>query len=117
MFSGKADADMARFSVNTHAHIAAQITSASGSTHVVGSQAPSRATRLSYATFVTLVIVGFGLLDGLWNHTVKLVVFFLLGADRANMAGLPFPPVGSVFHEVTGPLSLVAAIFGRPTLP
>jgi hypothetical protein len=72
---------------------------------------PSRAARLSYVTLLTLVIVGFGVLDGLWNHTVKMVVFFLRGADRANMAGLPFPPVGSVFHEVTGPLPFVAAIF------
>lgn len=74
-------------------------------------QQPSRAARLSYATLVTLVIVGFGLQDGLWNHTVKMAVFFMRGADRAEMAGLPFPPVGSVFHEVTGVLAFVAAIF------
>jgi hypothetical protein len=72
---------------------------------------PSRAARLGYGTFVALVIIGFGLGDGLWNHTVKMTVFFLRGADRANMAGLPFPPVGSVFHEVTGVLAFVAAIF------
>jgi hypothetical protein len=71
----------------------------------------SRAARLSYGTFVALVILLFGLGDGLWNHTVKMTVFFLRGADRANMAGLPFPPVGSVFHEVTGVLAFVAAIF------
>jgi hypothetical protein len=52
---------------------------------------PSHAARLSYATFVTLVIVGFGLLDGLWNHTVKMTVFFLRGADRAEMAGCRSP--------------------------
>jgi hypothetical protein len=73
----------------------------------------SRAARLGYATLVTLVILGFGLQDGLWNHTVKLAVFFLRGADRANMAGLPSPPVGSVFHEVTGVLTFVAANFAR----
>jgi hypothetical protein len=71
----------------------------------------SRAARSSYATVVALIILGFGLQDGLWNHTVKLIVFYLRGADRANMAGLPFPPVGSVFHEVTGVLAFVAAIF------
>jgi hypothetical protein len=32
MFSDSADADMARFSVNTNAHLAAQVTSPSGST-------------------------------------------------------------------------------------
>jgi hypothetical protein len=71
----------------------------------------SRAARWSYATVVTLIILAFGLQDGLWNHTVKMTVFFLRGADRAEMAGLPFPPVGSVFHEVTGVLTFVAAIF------
>jgi hypothetical protein len=71
----------------------------------------SSAARLSYATLVTLLILGFGLLDGLWNHTVKMTIFFLRGADRATMAGLPFPPVGSVFYEVTGVLAFVAAIF------
>jgi hypothetical protein len=40
-----------------------------------------------------------------------MIIFFLRGADRANMAGLPFPPVGAVFHEVTGVLTVVAAIF------
>jgi hypothetical protein len=71
----------------------------------------SRAARLSYGALVALIILVFGLGDGLWNHTVKMTVFFLRGADRANMAGLPFPPVGSVFHEVTGVLAFVAAIF------
>jgi hypothetical protein len=71
----------------------------------------SRVARLSYATLVTLLVLVFGLGDGLWNHTVKMTVSFLRGADRGNMAGLPFPPVGSVFHEVTGVLAFVAAIF------
>lgn len=71
----------------------------------------SRVARLSYGILVTLIVLGFGLQDGLWNHTVKMTVFFLRGADRAEMAGLPFPAVGSVFHEVTGVLTFVAAIF------
>lgn len=71
----------------------------------------SSAARLSYGTSVALIILGFGLQDGLWNHTVKMTVFFLRGADRGKMAGLPFPPVGSVFHEVTGVLAFAATIF------
>ncbi len=54
------------------------------------------------------MILGFGLYDGLWNHTIKMVVFFLRGANRANMAGLPFPPVGSAFYEVTGVLTFIS---------
>jgi hypothetical protein len=66
--------------------------------------------RWSYGTFAALMILGFGLDDGLWNHTIKMIVFFSRGANRADMAGLPFPPVGSVFHEVTGVLAFIATI-------
>jgi hypothetical protein len=71
----------------------------------------SNVARWVYSATVALIILGFGIDDGLWNHTIKTVVFLLLGANKANMAGLPFPPVGSVFHEVTGVLQLAAAIF------
>jgi hypothetical protein len=72
----------------------------------------SNVARWAYSTFAALLILGFGLYDGLWNHTIKVIVFFLRGADRVRMAGLPFPPVGSVFHEVTGVLTFVAALIG-----
>jgi len=67
--------------------------------------------RWVYSATVALIILGFGLDDALWNHTIKMVVFFLRGANEANMAGLPFPPVGSVFHEFTGVLAFVATLF------
>jgi hypothetical protein len=66
---------------------------------------------LTYIILVGLLILGFGLLDGLWNHMIKMIVFFSRGANTANMAGLPFPPVGSAFHEITGVLTFVAALF------
>jgi hypothetical protein len=67
----------------------------------------SPAARWSYGALVTLLVLGFGLQDGLWNHTVKMIIFFLRGADRANMAGLPFPPVGacSMRSPACSPLS------------
>src|SRR5262245_51419396 len=40
----------------------------------------SGATRLTYIILVGLLILGFGLLDGLWNHTIKMLVFFWRGA-------------------------------------
>jgi len=70
----------------------------------------SRAALWTYGTFVALVILGFGLEDGLWNHTIKMIVFLSRNANRTEMAGLPFPPVGSAFHEVTGVLTFVAAV-------
>jgi hypothetical protein len=71
----------------------------------------SNVARWVYSATVALVILGFGLDDGLWNHTIKMVVFFLRGANEAGMAGLPFPAVGSVFHEFTGLLAFVATLF------
>lgn len=70
----------------------------------------SRAALWAYDILVALVILGFGLSDGLWNHTIKMIVFLSRGASRVAMAGLPFPPVGSSFHEVTGVLSFLAAL-------
>jgi hypothetical protein len=70
----------------------------------------NQAARWTYGAVVALVIVGFGLGDGLWNHTIKMIVFFSRGATRAAMVGLPFPPVGSAFHEITGVLTFIAAI-------
>jgi len=71
----------------------------------------NRTARWTYTVFSSLMILGFGLDDGLWNHTIKMIVFSARGASRANMAGLPFPPVGSVLHEVTGVLAFVATLF------
>jgi len=71
----------------------------------------SAAARWTYIIFVALMILGFGLDDGLWNHTIKMIVFFLRGGNRATMVGLPFPPVGSAFHEITGVLAFVATVF------
>src|SRR5262245_13031310 len=53
----------------------------------------SGGARLAYIVLVGLLILGFGLLDGLWNHNVKMIVFFSRGTNTTNMAGLPFPPV------------------------
>src|SRR5262249_17449803 len=49
----------------------------------------SNAARWSYVIFVIFIVLGFGLYDGLWNHTIKMAVFFSRRADTANMAGLP----------------------------
>ena len=70
----------------------------------------SSVARWTYTVFAALMILGFGVVDGLWNHTIKMIVFFLRGANLANMAGLPFPPVGAAFHEVTGVLAFVATV-------
>ena len=74
-------------------------------------QKRSNVARWFYGGFALLMILGFGIADGFWNHTVKMIIFFLRGSERANMVGLPFPSVGSTFHEVTGVLTFVATLF------
>ncbi len=74
---------------------------------------PSRPLLWAYGIYLALMILGFGLYDGFWNHTVKMSIFSLQGAHRNLMTtSFPFfPPVGSTFHEVTGVLTFVVALY------
>jgi|GEM_PF-4541729 len=38
---------------------------------------PSRPLLWGYGIYLALMILGFGLYDGFWNHTVKMTIFFL----------------------------------------
>jgi hypothetical protein len=73
----------------------------------------SRSLLWGYGIYLALLILGFGLYDGFWNHTLKMTIFYLVGADRSLMAhAYPyFPPVGSIFHEVTGVLTFFVALY------
>jgi hypothetical protein len=77
------------------------------------SRKPSKPLLWSYGIFVALMVIGFGLQDGFLNHTINDIVFYLNNSDRGFMAeSYPFfPPIGSIFHEVTGFLTFVAAVF------
>jgi hypothetical protein len=74
---------------------------------------PSQPLLWGYGIYLALLILGFGFYDGFWNHTVKMTIFFLQGADRRLMANAYpyFPPVGSIFHEVTGALTFIVALY------
>jgi hypothetical protein len=74
---------------------------------------PGRPLLWAYGVYLALMILGFGLYDGFWNHTLKMSIFFLQGAHRNLMTtSFPFfPPVGSTFHEVTGVLTFVVALY------
>jgi uncharacterized membrane protein len=73
---------------------------------------PSKPLLWSYGIFGALLVIGFGL-EGFWNHTINDIVFYLHNSDRVLMAkSYPFfPSIGSTFHEVTGFLAFIAAIF------
>jgi hypothetical protein len=74
---------------------------------------PGRPLLWAYGVYLTLMILGFGLYDGFWNHTLKISIFFLQGAHRNLMAtSFPFfPPFVSIFHEVTGVLTFLVTLY------
>ena len=73
---------------------------------------PGRPLLWAYGIYLVLMILGFGLYDGLFNHTIKMTIFFLNGAKLSAMRQFPFfPPVGSAFHEVTGVLTFVVTLY------
>jgi hypothetical protein len=73
---------------------------------------PGRPLLWVYGIYLTLMILGFGLYDGFFNHTLKMTIFFLYGAKLSAMRQFPFfPPVGSPFHEVTGVLTFVVTLY------
>jgi hypothetical protein len=74
---------------------------------------PGRSLLWAYGIYLAFMILGFGLFDGFWNHTLKMTIFLLQGAHRNLMRqSFPFfPPVGSTFHEVTGVLAFVVALY------
>ncbi len=71
-----------------------------------------------YALLNLWVIGGFGMVGGLWNHTVKVALCAAHGGTLPSSleAGFMSPELGSAAYETVGILtfvaSLVAAVFG-----
>jgi ABC-type branched-subunit amino acid transport system substrate-binding protein len=64
---------------------------------------------IGYALSSGRVIIGFGLIDGLWKSTLKLFLGNFLLADYAQY--FSWAPVGSFPFEVTGILASISGIF------
>jgi hypothetical protein len=66
-----------------------------------------------YALLNAWVIVGFGIINGFWNHAFKVFLTYLHnGYLPPLLAGLFLDPkIGSVFFEGTGILTFVASMF------
>ncbi len=76
------------------------------------SRKPNTLLAQIYGLVVIFMVLGFGLFDGLWNHTIKMLLFFAYGANQAVMREkFPvFDPVGGFGYELSGVLTFVAAL-------
>lgn len=68
----------------------------------------------AYGFLNTWLVVGFGFVDGFWNHTVKLIGFQLhsllsLHGGVTNTVEKSFE--GNLIYQATGILTFVASIF------
>ncbi len=71
---------------------------------------------LAYGLFNAFVIAGFGITDGLLNHTFKVVGSYLgasLPGASEKVVGFSFlsPAAGNFFFEGTGILAFIASLF------
>ncbi len=66
-----------------------------------------------YGFFNTLVIIGFGLVNGFWNHGFKVFLFYLHNGALPPMLSKLFlsPQIGSLRQESIGVLTFVASLF------
>lgn len=72
----------------------------------------SKPVLLIYGFICSLIIIGFGLVSGFWNHAVKDFLAYLHGGLPPIMAKLFMSPeIGSVFFEMAGILTFAASLF------
>ncbi len=66
-----------------------------------------------YFLLNALVIVGFGLINGFWNHTIKVFLSYLHGGYLPPpFTGLfENPTIGTFFQESIGFLTFIASMF------
>lgn len=74
----------------------------------------SKVTLWVYGILITWFVVGLGLIDGLFNHTVKIIGFYfnaLLSFHGGGTAGSEKTLEGNFIFQFTGMLTFFAGIF------
>lgn len=76
-------------------------------------QSNNKVFLIFYGLLNVLVILGFGLFSGFWNHAFKVLLNFLHnGTIPSEFAGLfADPKVGSFLYEGAGTLAFVSSMF------
>lgn len=72
----------------------------------------NKAFLMIYGILSGFVILGFGLVNGFWNHACKLFLTYLHNGMPSPLAHLfSHPTVGSLIYEGAGTLAFVASVF------
>lgn len=68
---------------------------------------------VAYLLINVFLIIGFGLVNGFWNHTFKVFISFLHGGELPPFLAQLFlsPQTGSAFYESVGALTFFASMF------
>ncbi len=69
-----------------------------------------------YGLLNAFVIVEFGLVDGLWRHTMKMLLVVLHNGYLPPVLARLFPPVEGLSAEVTGILTFLASMLAAHSL-
>ncbi len=66
-----------------------------------------------YGLVNALVIIGFGLVNGFWNHALKVSLYWLHNGYLPPFMAKLFitPQIGSLFYEGMGVLTFITSIF------
>lgn len=72
----------------------------------------NKAFLLVYGILNALIVVGFGLVNGFWNHAIKLLLTYLHNGMPPSLANLfSHPAAGSLVYEGAGTLAFVTSLF------
>ena len=66
-----------------------------------------------YLLFNTIIIIGFGIINGFWNHAIKIAITYLHGGHLPPLFTGLFenPNIGTFFQESIGFLTFIASMF------
>jgi len=67
---------------------------------------------VSYGLINALVVIGFGLINGFWNHAFKVFLYYLHNNSLPPFLAQLFmtPQIGSFFYEGAGVLTFVLSV-------
>jgi len=76
-------------------------------------QTGSKVALWAYQLLITWIVIGFGLVDGFWQHTIKPLGFqlhALMSLHGGTTPAVKKAIIGNPIHEGTGVLTFVAAM-------
>lgn len=81
--------------------------------NIIYQRTRNKVSHVFYVLLNTLVIIGFGLFNGFWNHAFKVFLYYLHNEYLPPILAKLFmtPQIGSFFFEGVGILTFVMSVF------